>query len=373
MDKIAPLPVDATGKLAPLNDPASAIGAPAAVATTAADDVSVTDAWLAEHPVGAEFDESAAPAPITPPIPLEPETPPTEEVSAPEVVPPTETPAPEATPPTEAPAATEKPAEPATPAPKTYAADERIGLADGVEWTRQQIVDALQERVSLQALKPEAEGFQQIFRMNAEQAREIWGPIVERITADPEIPKFIDAYMSDPKKREYLDTCARYFDSENPQGAAPAAAPAPAKPAVDPALQRQITELTQWKNDRQKEAALTRFNNEVATVSQRYPFVVADPQLFEDLKLTASALWTQDNSKGLLDALALKAPMYEALAAARNAQTAQPAPAPALALVPQGAAPAASRPTPNTRAKKYADTDEATQAWLEAHPGDYKE
>ena len=65
--------------------------------------------------------------------------------------------------------------------------------------------------------------------------------------------------------------------------------------------------------------------------TQRYPFLANDANLRNDLLMTAQALNAQDSSKGLLDALAMKQSIYDALAIARTQQT---APAPAAQTVP---------------------------------------
>lgn len=376
-DKLSPLPVG--NGLVPMNDPGDAI--PAALALPL-DAPSPTEAWLAEHPTN-DFDPNAAPAPVTPPIPLdttdEDETP---ETPAPEVTPPVEgetpeTPAPETpapvegetpvvTPPVAAVPAVVAPVEPVKP---VFAPTDEIALAEGVTWTREQVVAALQERMTLTPFKEQAETFSKIFRMDAKKAEEVWGPVVERITAEPALAKFIDGYMRDPEKQEYLDQCAAYYDEAVPPVAQPVRAPVA---QLDPTVKRQLDELTAFKAEREREIAVARFNNEVEQVKARYPFVVADPAMFNDLRETARYLYAQDPSKGMLDALALKAPLYDAVAIARATQqplqNVTPA-APAVPALPSsGAAPGASRPTP-VRAKKFADTDEATAAWLATdHP-----
>jgi hypothetical protein len=242
-------------------------------------------------------------------------------------------------------------------------------LAEGIEWTRQQVVDALQERVQLQSRVGDVDVFEQTLRMPAAQAKEVWGPVVERLIAEPSIAKFIQGYMEDANKQAYLDECATYYDTEIPAVERPATTVAA---RIDPALKKQIDELASWKAGREKQDAVDRFNREVEQVRQRYPFVVADPALFNDLRETARWMWSQDNSKGLLDALSAKASIYEALAAARSAQEPPVAQSvPVQTLASPGATPTTKR-TPR-RQRQFADTDEATQAWLDEHPGEYTE
>ena len=360
---------------------------PVANTHTPVDAPSPTEAWLAEHPADAAFDENAALAKATLPLPLdlgeeeeiedavgdeaddegEVENEPVEAEATPAAKPEGEAPVVEA----EAKPAKAKPAE---PQPKTFAPDEKIGLAEGIEWTRQQVVDALQERVQLQGRVAEIGTFEKVFRMNAEQAQQVWGPVIEQIVAKPALAQFIQGYMENPAKQAYLDQCATYFDESNPQAAAPTMPATAPVVALPPETQRQLDELRTWQADKQKQEAVDRFNREVEAVRARYPFVVEDASLFNDLRETARMMWQQDNKKGLLDALQLKSGLYEALAAARTAQEQPPAQAasvPVPTLPSPGASPSTKR-TPKRR-REFADLDEATQAWLAEHPGDYQE
>lgn len=357
-----------------MNDPAAAISAEPRLPLDAP---SPTEAWLAEHPTN-DFDPAAEPVAVTLPLPLdttEEEVP--TETPAPEVAPPVEGETPESpvttpeTPevPTVTPPVAAAPA-PVEPAKPSYAPTDEIALADGVTWTREQVVAALEERVALAPYKESAETFSRVFRMDAKKAEEIWAPVVERLANEPETRAFVGSYFADADKAQYLNECAAHYDEAIP----PLAQPAPTPVAqLDPVVRRQLDELTTFKAEREREIAVTRFNNEVEQVKARYPFVVADPAMFNDLRETARYLYAQDPKKGMLDALALKAPLYDAVAIARATQ-AQPQPfvTPPAASVPalpsNGAAPGASRPAP-VRAKKFADTDEATAAWLSTdHP-----
>jgi hypothetical protein len=206
--------------------------------------------------------------------------------------------------------------------------------------------------------------------MNAEQAKEVWGPVIERIVAEPALAKFIDSYFRDAEKQKYIDQCSAYYDAETPAPAAPAA---PASVPVDPIMRQQLTELQAWKGEREKREAVDRYNGELAQVQARFPFVTADPGLLQDLRDTAKNLWAADHNKGLLDALAIKAPLYEAIATARAAGAPAPVPTPVpAALGTTGAAPGGSRPRTNTRPRKIALGD-ATAAWMAEHPDGFQE
>lgn len=374
--------MDPTGKLTPLN----ATQAPAPV-DVAVDSTSLTEDWIAKHPDGEAFDENA-PDPVTPPIPLEDDeaddagdeddastddapdataTDDTAPADAPDVKP-----TPDDAPLVEAKTTTDEKPAVVTPAPEakpTYGTDEKFSLAEGVEWTRGQIVDALKERVTLQPKAAEAERFAKVFRLDATKAEEVWAPIVERLTKEPETRALLGSYFDDAEKKAYIDQCSAYYDSEHPP-ATPVAAPPVA--ALPPEVAQRLERFEKFTDEQQKRADVDRFNSEVDQVRARYPFVVADNNLFNGLRETAKYMWQADNSKGLLDALALLAPQYEMLAIARAQQPADPTPAvpPAPTLSGSGAAPAATRSRSNNRPRKYADTDEATAAWLADHPGD---
>lgn len=353
------------------------------VAPTAVDIADSTDKWLSEHPEGTTFDESAAPELDATKLPLPLDT--DDEESEEDVTPPEDetegeteeapegelvgkkTPAPEVKPPEPI---AEKTAEPIKP---SFAPEDKLGLAEGVEWTRQQVVDALQERVQLQERVKDIDTFQEVFRMPASQAKEIWGPVIDKLVSDPTIGTFLAGYLDDPARKAYLDQCASYYDTENP--APPVAAAVPVA-QIPPDVQKQLNDLTKFRQEQEKRDSVARFNNEVEQVRARYPFVVADPALFNDLRETARLMWQQDNSRGLLDAMHARSAVYEALSAARTAQETQPlqgAPeTPSAAALPtRGAGPTTKRT--QRRQRNFNDLDEATEAWLSEYPDDFKE
>lgn len=357
--------------------------APSAAAPTSAalEPLDPVSQWLEENPTFEEPavtpEPQATATPEPPAVPVSTETPAatptaTTQTTAPEAKP-TETPAPVAN--------AETPAQPAPqpevkPAADPLAADEKIKLSNDAEWTRAQIVEALRERSTQAPLAKEADGFRKLFGMPLEEAQRSWGPVMQRLATEPKTVAFLDAYLADPGKAAYLEQCAANYDEK--VGAAPAA-PVPAAtqiPANDP-LAREVAELRTWRMQQEMQAAQERFNREWSQATQKYPFLATDANLRNDLILTAKALNAQDNNKGLLDALALKAALYDAKIIASNAPaSSQPAPAPAAVAQPTlvgspGASPNGTRATA-TRPKSFESLDDAVDDFLNNPPQEYK-
>ena len=126
-----------------------------------------------------------------------------------------------------APAASPAPAPVEAPKPKTYAADEKIGLAENVEWTRGQVVEALKERVSLQERVPQLETelktFAQTFGYpTAKEAAEAWEPALSRLRANVPLAELTDyVIMADnPEFHAYLRQAMDYYKSRDWRGCA---------------------------------------------------------------------------------------------------------------------------------------------------------
>lgn len=373
-EKLQPLAVDQTGKLspgaAPPREPVAAAPEPAEKSDPVSD-------WIDRNPEGKEFKEDApatAPSSDAPiegkksePKPAQPAEHKPSEPTTPAAPKPGEI----------APAKTE-PApkiEPAAPAAKTYEPQERFALAQGSEWTREQIVAGLTERHKLQEdlkafapVKAEAEGFSQLFGMTSAQAKEAWGPILHRLASEPHTADFIDGYMQNPALAEYLQECADHFAQQAPQATQRRQAQQPQRPAVDPVMQQQLRELQEWKSAQDKRSSDDRVASEWAQATARYPFLAHDSAAKQDLLATAQWMWSQDNSKGILDALALKAPVYDRLGQIGQQQAApavQPV-VPALLGSP-GASPTATR-SHNNRPRNVADP---VKDWLENPPAQF--
>lgn len=336
------------------------------------DDTSPVDEWLAED---NKFEDTAPVAEVPQPETPVAETPTTEPVAPTETAPTAAVvPAAEAKP--DAPVATAPEAKPTveTPAKPTYAADEKFGLADGVEWTREQIIAGLKERAQFQPLAAEAQGYQQLFGMPLEDAKKAWGPILQRLASEQHTVQFLDSYLSDPKKAEYLNECSKYFDQNN--GGAPATA-TPAATTHDPTvteLRNQVTELKTWQAKQLQDAANARASREIQTVTEKYPFLNTDAQARDALFKLAMALHNEDvkngvpdlEARGILEAVQMNAALYDARLIAERQQLTQPAPAalevPAV-LGSQGASPGGSRQI-TRKPESNVDLNEAVEDWL---------
>jgi hypothetical protein len=383
-EKLAPLAADPSGKLQPLSLTQNA-GTPAAEPVAPEEKPDPVQAWVKEN---ENFDENApavTPSSDVPVVEKKPEEKPvvagtpSEPKPADPAAPVIATKPGEAAPvvavdPNAAPIA-------AVPAKPTYEADEKFALAEGSEWTRAQIVAGLTERHKLQEsakqfepVKAEADGYKQLFGMPLEQAKTAWGPILKRLTDEPQTAQFLDEYLQDDGLADYLNECATYYAGQNPQAQRRdnAGARQPQKPAVDPEMARQVRELNEWKATQEKERAEQRVQSEWQQATTRYPFLAHDHAARQDLVATAQWMNAQDPSKGILDALALKAPIYDKLGviSPAAAPVAQPV-VPALLGSP-GASPTASRAPQSNRPKRFDLRDEsAVEDWLKNPPAQF--
>jgi hypothetical protein len=363
--KPAPLPVN--GKEPPTGTP---------VETT-----DVTERFIAEHPVTPE----TTPAPevhasekVEPPVADAPTA------DAPQAVEPSAKPS--TTPPSTLPpkpreeAVAAKPTDPVTqPQPKVFDANEKYALDDKTEWTRGQLIAALQEREQIRTQLPtvqaEAAEFKGIFGEDIAAVKDTWVPILTRLQ-EPEMQEVAQAVLdSSPDKLAYLAQCASFFDTTVAPGSQPAARPA--QPAADPEMARQIKELNAWRETQVQREQTDAMHRDYAQATQRYPMLATDANLRTDLVLTAQALYQQakaqnfpqGNRPWLLDALALKASIYDALRISREQQNAPDPNAVSGILGTTGAAPDAARPRAVQR-KKFATTDEAVDAFVHDVPAD---
>ncbi len=253
------------------------------------------------------------------------------------------------------------------PARPTFSPMDDVPLADGVTWKRAEVVAALEERARILPLVAEAEGYKQIFGMTAEQAKAAWAPIVQRLGAEPQTVAFFDQYLANPQLASYLQDCTAEFNRV--MGTSPQNLPQtiPSQPAPEvKQLSADVAALKKHYEEQELRANMERVNREMAQVTARYPFIATDKNVRDDLLQTAKWLHQQDPSKGILDALALKASLYDAAQRARNEQvtpTTAPPPQPVL-LGTTGAAPTASRPQPDGRPKKFASLDDAVDDWV---------
>jgi len=292
-----------------------------------------------------------------------------------------------------APAAPPAPAPVEAPKPKTYAADEKIGLAENVEWTRGQVVEALKERVSLQERVPQLETelktFAQTFGYpTAKEAAEAWEPALSRLRANVPLAELTDyVIMADnPEFHAYLRQAIDYYNQET-GAAAPAlgsgvrnAAPvAPAQPAtiaqLPPDVQRELAAARQFRERAESQQAIARVQSEIQVATSKYPFLASDAGLMGELLQTGQMLYNMDKAKGvpeeqcrgILHALAAKASIYDAVLVARQQRQPEPAPvaapSPSLLGAQGGAAPAATRQQPKFTPKS-SDLDQITNDWL---------
>jgi hypothetical protein len=371
---LTPLPIASGKGLQPLRGS----DAPAASPSVEASDP--VEQWMSDNPEGAPEatpSSEVVASERTPEVEDKPPVPPAAEHSEGDKPPqaqdkPATTPVPEV----KVEKQVEAPAAPASVVPKTYASDERLALADGVEWTREQVVTALRERAELQRTAPqqraEVEGFTKLFGVQSlQQAQQNWGPLLQRLSSEPETTNFLDGYLRDPAKAAYLQTCAEWFDQQPADPDAPAAQQyrSPQQSESERVMAQQLRELNEWKNAQEKRVTDERVAREWSTATQQYPFLATDTALRQDLLTTAQWMNSQDPNKGILDALAAKAAIYDAVAAQRGQQQ------PALRVVPQqqpkvpamlgspGASPSGTR-TVNTKPKKFDDLGDAVEDWV---------
>ena len=348
------------------------------------------DEWFEANPTN-EFDpakveaqpqaEAVAEAPQAE---VAPETP----VTAPVVEAKADTTAPEVKPSVEAPVAEVKPVE-ATPAPevKPPALDlnAKYTLVEGGEaWTGDQILTSLRTIQPLQEKASQADVYQEIFGLDAQSAKANWGPVMDSLRKDPTNVQLLSTILDDPEQAKYLKECSAYWYSPEAQAMRQQNQPAQQQSApIDPALKAEIDALKaqvgQFNTERQnqrKQYFVERVSREMNQVFGQYPFLRGNPELVNDLLMTANALNggdDSDNAKGILDALSLKKPLYDAmLIASSQPLVAAPAPVEVPPLLGSaGAAPQASRPQ-QVRPKKFSNLSDAVDDWVENAPSQYR-
>lgn len=331
MADLKPLNIDGTL-------PSDASKTTPAVDTTAADRVTTTDQpggedivdqWLAEHPetedVPAAPTTAATTTDATAAKPTDAATKPADTTAAP----------------TTAPVDAAKPADKPTTQPSTLDASEKIRLADNVEWTREQVVLGLRER---KAFADELQQYRSYFG-DAEFVKKNWLPLLARFKSEPAKLQFVDGYLADPKKAEYLERCAAHFDREVKGAAVETTTEKPQYAQLSPEDRKSIDELRSYRENSEREAAVNRFNTEMAQCTSRFPIIAQDESLRKMLCSRAEVLYRHDQRLGLLNALEEMAPTLEALTIARNAAAtaAPPATDPSALVTTTGAAPTTTR------------------------------
>jgi hypothetical protein len=217
------------------------------------------------------------------------------------------------------PVAQVKPAEPAAaPAPVVAEVPKldlaaKYTMADGSEWTGQQVTDALYQRAEILPKAAEADRFRATFGASAEEAEARWKPFLERVAAAPEAQREYAEHIlsnADPALLDYLQRSEQYFYSPEGGGfqrpAAPAEKPAAAKPsdALPPRLERIANQM-------ERQLINTRVTNERAELFSRYPFMAHNQKAYQALTTIASQYFAADEAagksplecRGLLDAM----------------------------------------------------------------------
>lgn len=351
--------------LVPVRDAAPAASASAPVADAVApvssepDERDEVTAWLQD----GEFKEPSVGTADTPETPKA-ETPPATPETAPKadaapIVAP-EAPAPDAAPKADA-------------ASKSYDLGERIALRDGVEWTREQILVALQERAASAPLAQEATKYQELFGTRTfAEAEQAWKPILERLRSDADLTRYVDSVLAaDPAKLDYLVRSAEFYDSQ----AAPAAAAAPAAPVAAPkaAESAEMAELRKFVDQARKQAAQQRTTTEWSAATARYPFLNNDLAARQALITLANALYNEDRAngvddmecRGIPDAVKMNEALYDAKMIALNRAASDVGTVPAVppVLGSLGAAPSGARAS-QPKAERNVDLDAAASEWL---------
>lgn len=352
--------------LVPIGDAATpaSVAAPvadaAAAASNVADDRDEVTAWIQDE----ELKEPA----VT--LDAAKEEPKAEAAPTPETPPSTATP--ESAPKADAAPTSETPAAKPEAAPRSYDLGEKIGLRDGVEWTREQILVALQERAASAPLAQEAEQYRSLFGTQTyAEAEQAWKPILERLRSDATLTQHVDSILAaDPAKLDYLVRSAEYYDSQaGAPAAAPAAAAVPAKAVESP----EIAELRKFVDQARKQAAQQRTSTEWSAATARYPFLNNDLAARQALLTLAQALYNEDRAKGvedmecrgITDAVKMNEALYDAkmIALNRAASDAGTTPAVPPVLGSLGAAPSGARAS-KPKAERNVDLDSAAAEWL---------
>jgi hypothetical protein len=296
------------------------------------------------------------------------------------------------------PAAPVAPAAPAAAAPAaaapgapSYAPDEPIHLAAGVEpWTRAQIVAGLQERDQMLPAVQEATQFRKVFGQDAVTAEREWTPILDIMRREPERTKMLESILTmDEATLDYARICISFFNS--PEGREQRGLPAQAPPSERAALAMPWT-LQPPDKDRQTMDAMREFvvkeraKSEWETVFAQYPYVRDNVAIKTALRDAALQLWAADTAngidelkaRGLPDAVKQLRVFLEAQGAVANAAsraTAPPptpapnTPAPAVAVLPSsGPSITGSRAPVDPNKEWRGNPDDAVAAFIKDHP-----
>lgn len=287
---------------------------------------------------------------------------------------------------------TDKPAEPKVeakvePVKPTYAPEEVLHLAEGADWTREQVVYALKERAELQPKAAEADKFGQLLGFKDYTTAEAqWKPVLDSLRSDPQKPPLVQAILdADADKLEYLAQSAAFYDTQVASGAVERpATKVPAQPAPDSIEARERAELRSFMDEQRKNAAITRANTERTDALTRYPFLQTDGAAWDALLKTAVTLYNFDlksgkpewECRGLADAIAMNKPLLDGrnIVAAQERISPPPMAAPLSPNTEPQALLGSPGPTPSgvrqTQPKAYTgDPDQAVSAFLEQYPG----
>lgn len=283
-------------------------------------------AELVDGLVGARPDDVAVPV-VTDAV-----TPPVEGAAAlttekPAVVPETK---PAAAPAAAAPAVTEKPVAPVEQ-PKTYAADEKFTIREGVEpWTRAQIDAGLTQRAELIPRAAEADQFRTLFGYDFAKAETEWKPVLEIMRSDPERTAFLDSALHAPKDElEYLRKSSEFYNSpegRTMRGLSPEAPPkteAQKLPTPPAARDARVDQLY-------AQAVKQRIGNELSGMYRQYPFMQTNLEARKAALAMADLLRDTDikngkaplEARGLFDVLEMNKAAYDAMKIAYDAKNA---------------------------------------------------
>ena len=379
--------------------PLSAEGVGEALPTTPdrAEIDDAVDKYMAEHPEAPPAAEPIAAEPVVAEPPKKEEPPaqlelkPGEEPVAAEPKPKTDVPA-EPVPAEPKPAVGESVGEPVAAEPRaaapTYSRDEKIAIganADGtpIEWTRGQILDALSNERVLQPKAKDADSYRETFGMDAKQATEVWKPILAKLNENKPLQEFIDVVFAseDEGLITYLSSSLAYYAQQVEAGEVQPVVRTKKEDQyakLSPEDRREIEETRTWRETQTRVASQDRFNRELSTVFQRYPFLATDKALLGELCLTAKMFNEEDvragksqlEGRGLMEALQAKASIYDAIQIARSMPPRQDEPAPAATAVlgTGGASPGGTRTRPDNRPKKFQDAQDGVDDWIATHP-----
>jgi hypothetical protein len=197
-------------------------------------------------------------------------------------------------------------------------------------WTRQQVIDGLQERATLQ---PKADGLDYVLKAlnqpDVASVERVWKPIIEAINADPMRGSVADIVLkADPGLLDYLNRSAQFYNE------------LPADQKMAPAAQPQQTHDPRFDQYEQTISAMReqlvnqRIQSEWQHATSKFPFLAQDEAARVKLAGAADALRKADieagkdplKARGLLDAMNDLGIWLEMVSVA-HAQRATPAPA----------------------------------------------